>query len=101
MGSCSGDTARWPTHLGLQIVDKLVVPEATGDYVMQWRWDCEGSAQVCVASYLRVALHVMLTCAPSSLDLPPAFIFARSTYLLPSRPLHKVWTNCADITISA
>jgi hypothetical protein len=38
-------------HLGLQIVDKLVVPEATGDYVMQWRWDCEGSAQVCDVSY--------------------------------------------------
>jgi len=47
-GTCSGDTARWPAHLGLQIVDTLSVPAELphGDYVMQWRWDCEGSAQV-------------------------------------------------------
>ena len=50
-GVCSGDTARWPKHLGLQVVDTLELPSAlaTGDYHLQWRWDCEGSAQVRVA----------------------------------------------------
>ena len=47
-GVCSGDTARSPAHLGLQIVDALRVPSdlALGAYTLQWRWDCEGSAQV-------------------------------------------------------
>lgn len=47
-GVCSGDTARWPAHLGLQIVDYLQVPAdlPEGDYVLGWRWDCEESAQV-------------------------------------------------------
>merc|ERR1712060_592908 len=47
-GVCSGDTARWPAHLGLQIVDYLEVPNdlPVGEYVLGWRWDCEESAQV-------------------------------------------------------
>jgi hypothetical protein len=29
------------------IVDKLVVPKVpAGDYVLQWRWDCEMAAQI-------------------------------------------------------
>lgn len=46
-GVCSGDTARYPAHLGLQIVDDVQIPETLtpGHYVLQWRWDCDGSQQ--------------------------------------------------------
>jgi len=38
----SGD--KW----GFSLVDRVVLPEelATGDYVLSWRWDCEGTNQV-------------------------------------------------------
>ena len=43
-GVCSG---RYLTNVS--IVDRLTVPEATpaGDYVLQLRYDCEESAQIC------------------------------------------------------
>lgn len=42
-GRCAGN---WPTTVN--IVDTLRVPADTvpGEYVLSWRWDCEGTAQV-------------------------------------------------------
>lgn len=54
-GPCSGN---WPT--GVHVVDTLRVPAglAPGDYVLQWRWDCEMTAQIWAAcADIRIAAY--------------------------------------------
>ena len=38
----------WPLVPNIEIVDRLRVPAdlAPGKYVLQWRWDCEETAQI-------------------------------------------------------
>ena len=45
---CSGWSNGGPLLPNLEIVDRLRVPAslAPGDYVLQWRWDCEESDQI-------------------------------------------------------
>ena len=65
----------------VSIVDWLTVPKATpaGDYVLQLRYDCEESAQICACPLCLVALAACRM-----------HIIALST-----------GTNCADLHISA
>jgi len=67
----------------VSIVDWLTVPKATpaGDYVLQLRYDCEESAQICACPLCLVALVLHVVCT---------YIIALST-----------GTNCADLHINA
>jgi len=44
---CSGYSNGGPLLPNLEVVDEIRVPDvAPGNYVLQWRWDCEESDQV-------------------------------------------------------
>ena len=45
---CSGYSNNGPLLPNLEVVDEVMIPAdlAPGDYVLQWRWDCEESDQI-------------------------------------------------------
>ena len=67
----------------VSIVDWLTVPKATpaGDYVLQLRYDCEESAQICTCP-------LCLVCSCACHMCKPAIALSAGT-------------NCADLHINA
>ena len=84
----AGDVGYLTGHpLHYSIVDTVRVPKTEGRYILQWRWDCEETNQVCGT---RARVTVTATHTSHAVSHCHTLFHA-----------NQVWNSCADIKISS